>query len=134
VFSARWLSFQGTPATPQVTVSANPTSDLFRSFHCSLVTLLSRANSKPMHALTDAITLVQSGFVAGLPSNSALHAEATTVTMPPTPNNVVLQLALILFLLFSCVAAAPRDGQIPTLVEPIVSRASKNFHQQRFAA
>ena len=81
----------------------------------------------------DAITLVQSGLVAGLPSNSALHAAATTVTMPPTPNNVVLHDALIFCLLFSDFVER-YDEQIEPLVERVASLVAKNLNEKRLAA
>ena len=101
---------------------------------CSLLTTLSRAKSKPTHALMDAMTLVQSGFVAGFPSANAFTAATTTATIPPAPNSVVLQLALILFFLLLSDFAARYGEQVESPVVKVSSRVSKHFNQKRLAA
>ena len=55
----------------------------------ALVTLLSRANSSPMHAAALAMTAVQLGLVAASPSKRAEIAGTRTASKPPAPNRVV---------------------------------------------
>ena len=96
------------------------------------MTTLSRANSNPTQALIEAITLVQSGLVDGFPSNSALQAAATTVTIPPTPNNVVRQDALIFCLLFSDFVER-YDEQTEPPVVIVASLVAKHLNEKRLA-